>query len=230
MTLGLVGLALLTQVSNRTGSAPVHAVHRQRHRRVDLSNRRRIDRLASADESRWLDFVHGWILQPGRDLCRRFSSYGVLQQSQPTLAVAWLNWLQSWMWAVAFRPLITLLPLLSPDGELLSSRWRVVPWASAVWMVCLIAAIGMSAPSDHPQPRAWLAPTKRGALPTYPGPGPPARCHLLALPHRVRRLRLKRGSTVRSQEGQSAIVMTDSRRWLLNGVDIRAPGMAATPI
>jgi signal transduction histidine kinase len=36
--------------------------------------------------------------------------------------------LQSWLWVPGFLPLVTLLPLLYPDGRLLSARWR---WAVA---------------------------------------------------------------------------------------------------
>ena len=46
--------------------------------------------------------------------------------------------LQSWLWVPGFLPLVTLLPLLYPDGRLVGPRWR---WA----VVCSVAGAALMA-------------------------------------------------------------------------------------
>ena len=36
----------------------------------------------------------------------------------------WLQWLGSWLWAPGYLAIVAVLPLLLPDGRLLSARWR----------------------------------------------------------------------------------------------------------
>lgn len=58
------------------------------------------------------------------------------------LAVA-AAWVQSWSWVPAFFPLLTLLPLLYPDGRLLSPRWRPVAGAAALGTLLVTAAMAL---------------------------------------------------------------------------------------
>lgn len=62
-------------------------------------------------------------------------------QVGPVLLVA--VWVQSWSWVLATAPLVTLVPLLYPDGNLPGPRWRPAAWA-AVGGTLLVAA-GVSA-------------------------------------------------------------------------------------
>ena len=51
--------------------------------------------------------------------------------------------LQSWLWVPGFLPLVTLLPLLYPDGRPLGPRWRWAVVSSLAGMVLL--AVGAAA-------------------------------------------------------------------------------------
>jgi hypothetical protein len=37
-------------------------------------------------------------------------------------------WVASWIWVPAAAPALTLLPLIFPDGRLMSARWRPFAW------------------------------------------------------------------------------------------------------
>src|SRR6202171_525361 len=45
------------------------------------------------------------------------------------------DWVGSWALYLAFVPLLIVLPLIFPDGQLLSARWRPVLGAAAPWLV-----------------------------------------------------------------------------------------------
>jgi hypothetical protein len=72
--------------------------------------------------------------------------------------------LQSWLWVPGFLPLVTLLPLLYPDGRPLGPRWRWAVWAAAAGMA--LTAAGAAAfpqvfdgpvPLEHPWTSAAVA-------------------------------------------------------------------------
>jgi len=56
---------------------------------------------------------------------------------EPTAPARLAVHLQSWLWVPAFVPLLTLVPLLYPDGRLVSRRWRRAVAASVLAMVLL---------------------------------------------------------------------------------------------
>jgi two-component system, NarL family, sensor kinase len=58
-----------------------------------------------------------------------------------TSAAAWLG---SWVWALGVLPVVTLLPLLLPDGRLLSRRWRPVLALSLLAIACTVVGYGFS--------------------------------------------------------------------------------------
>jgi hypothetical protein len=45
-----------------------------------------------------------------------------------------LGWLGSWPWYIAFGLILTFLPLLFPDGQLPSRRWRPVAWLAGGYL------------------------------------------------------------------------------------------------
>jgi signal transduction histidine kinase len=57
----------------------------------------------------------------------------------PLTVIRWLAWPNDWVWVVAFGPLLTLLPLLFPDGRPPSRRWRPLAWLAA----CCIAFLAV---------------------------------------------------------------------------------------
>jgi hypothetical protein len=70
------------------------------------------------------------------------NDYGA--RSLPALTV-WFYWLDRWLWALAFLPLITILPLLFPAGQPPTPRWRWVLWL-ALAGILLIALSSMTMP------------------------------------------------------------------------------------
>jgi hypothetical protein len=67
-----------------------------------------------------------------------------------------LGWLGSWPWYIAFGLIITFLPLLFPDGQLPSRRWRPVAWLAGGYLAlhCVWAAFAprpLEGPTPLPQ-------------------------------------------------------------------------------
>jgi two-component system, NarL family, sensor kinase len=58
-----------------------------------------------------------------------------------TSAAAWVG---SWVWALGALPMLTLLPLMFPDGRLLSRRWRPVLALSLLAIACAVAGYGFA--------------------------------------------------------------------------------------
>ena len=65
----------------------------------------------------------------------------VAREATPTVEV--LAQLQSWLWVPGFLPLLTLVPLLYPDGLLGGRVWRAGAIASVVGMVALAAGVAL---------------------------------------------------------------------------------------
>ena len=45
-----------------------------------------------------------------------------------------MGWLGSWPWFIALGLILVSVPLLFPDGHLVSPRWRPVSWSAAAWL------------------------------------------------------------------------------------------------
>jgi signal transduction histidine kinase len=63
--------------------------------------------------------------------------------SEPSPAAGWAVWVHSWVWVPGFFPLLTLLPLVYPDGRLLSRRWRPAAVAACGGTVLVAAATAL---------------------------------------------------------------------------------------
>ena len=65
-----------------------------------------------------------------------------------------LAWVANWIWFVWLYGAAIMLPLLFPDGRVLSARWRVVPWVGlAALMLSIVAAAFGSNSLDVESPR-----------------------------------------------------------------------------
>lgn len=78
----------------------------------------------------------------------------VLPADATTTAV--LVQLQGWLWVPGFFPLLTLVPLLYPDGLLPGRFWTVVAGASVVGVVLLSVGVGL-----YPEPFAGAVPVDK---------------------------------------------------------------------
>jgi hypothetical protein len=45
-----------------------------------------------------------------------------------------MGWLGSWPWYIALELILVFVPLLFPNGHLVSPRWRPVGWIAAAWL------------------------------------------------------------------------------------------------
>jgi len=68
----------------------------------------------------------------------------------------WMLWLGSWSWAPGYIAIIALLPLVLPDGTLVSPRWRPAAWLG-VLSVVLAAAMWALWPYEDQDYPAGLA-------------------------------------------------------------------------
>jgi signal transduction histidine kinase len=59
----------------------------------------------------------------------------------------WLAWPGNTLWMVGIFPLLVLLPLLFPDGRLLSRRWRIVAWAGVGMAGLAFVTLGIGVPT-----------------------------------------------------------------------------------
>jgi signal transduction histidine kinase len=67
----------------------------------------------------------------------------VVVAPEATAAVGVLAQLQSWLWVPGFVPLLTLVPLLYPDGLLPGRLWRWVAAASTAGIVLMVAGVAL---------------------------------------------------------------------------------------
>lgn len=62
------------------------------------------------------------------------------------------RWVAAWIWAIPSAGLLTLLPLIFPDGRLLSSRWRLAVLLALAAMAVLVGSIVLSTRPFGPLP------------------------------------------------------------------------------
>ncbi|RZU32450.1 sensor histidine kinase [Blastococcus saxobsidens] len=74
--------------------------------------------------------------------------YGFTGSDDPALVFRIAAWLTLWTWVPSFVSFVTLLPLIFPDGRLLSRRWRPV----AMTAVALIATMALVTAFTDVQP------------------------------------------------------------------------------
>ena len=99
-----------------------------------------------------------------------YSQYATEGRSTPLPGSMWAAWMSSWAWGAAIGPIITLLFLLFPDGQLPSPRWRPVAVASVAVtaVIVLFGAVNPQAelgvPGRNPIGIDALGPVAEGII------------------------------------------------------------------
>jgi hypothetical protein len=82
----------------------------------------------------WLCCAVGFLVGPaffGQD----YAWYALVQRPGSLPGGLAMGWLGNWPWYVALVLILVFLPLLFPNGQLVSQRWRPVAWAAAALLV-----------------------------------------------------------------------------------------------
>jgi signal transduction histidine kinase len=83
----------------------------------------------------------------------RYVAFSVYVHDLP--ATAWAGWLNAWVWIPNFALLLIALPLLFPNGRLLTPRWRILA-VLVVVLVSILTATTMLSPDFIPYADANL--------------------------------------------------------------------------
>jgi hypothetical protein len=76
----------------------------------------------------------GWLYAASGLLCgiqafgEEYAAYALLARSGALPGGVWSAWLQNWIWVPVVGIYLVLVPLLLPEGRLLSRRWRLAAW------------------------------------------------------------------------------------------------------
>ncbi len=83
--------------------------------------------------------------------CTSFADSYILTAGRPfVVAVAWVD---TWVWYLWLYPAAIALPLVFPNGKLISPRWRLVMWTGIVALLLGIATAALKAgPLDEEMP------------------------------------------------------------------------------
>jgi len=74
------------------------------------------------------------------DLPRLYAGYGIYVHQGLLPAALWGYWFNQVAWIILFAQLMVLLPLVFPDGRLLSRRWMIVVGLTAIPVIGVLAA------------------------------------------------------------------------------------------
>ena len=78
------------------------------------------------------------------DFSGAYAAYGMVKGQLPLPGTDVFNWLGNTVWPINWVLLLVFLPLLFPDGRLLTQRWRIVGWLAAVLAFLSILASWLS--------------------------------------------------------------------------------------
>jgi hypothetical protein len=74
------------------------------------------------------------------DFIGAYTAYGMTKGHVPLPGTEVFNWLGSTIWPINWVLFLVFLPLLFPNGRLLTRRWRIVGWLAAVLALLSILA------------------------------------------------------------------------------------------
>jgi hypothetical protein len=75
------------------------------------------------------------------------SEYMVAAGGGALPGIEWANWVRAYIWIPTIVVMVGLVPLVFPDGRLLSPRWRIV-----VWAMIISGVVAMTALAAQPNP------------------------------------------------------------------------------
>jgi signal transduction histidine kinase len=92
-----------------------------------------------------------WVLlgSGAAEAATALATAAALAATTSTASVEALVQLQSWLWVPGFMPLLTLLPLLYPDGLLRGLRWRLAAAAAGLGTVLFAAGVALHPETFH---------------------------------------------------------------------------------
>jgi MFS family permease len=84
----------------------------------------------------WLCCGVGFLLGPAF-LGQDYAWYALVHRPGSLPGGLAMGWLGSWPWFIALGLILVFVPLLFPDGHLVSPRWRPVAWTAAAWLTLI---------------------------------------------------------------------------------------------
>ncbi|MDQ6648941.1 MAG: hypothetical protein M3Z02_02285 [Actinomycetota bacterium] len=93
----------------------------------------------------------GWLLigiglsQAVSNMGGEYATYALVTRPGSLPGGAFVSWLQTWTWIPGFALALCVLPLVFPDGRLVSRRWRPAVYASSVGTIVLLAVFADAA-------------------------------------------------------------------------------------
>jgi len=87
------------------------------------------------------------------DLPRLYAGYGIYVHPGLLPAANWAYWLNQVAWIILFAQLMVVLPLVFPDGRLLSRRWMIVVGLAVIPVIAVLAvSLDPTATAPLPNP------------------------------------------------------------------------------
>ena len=93
----------------------------------------------------------GWVmltsgtLSAVQILVEEYAIFGIVGRTTPLPGAIYAGWLESWIWLVGVILITTFTLLIFPDGALVSPRWRIVAWLSALDGVIGVTGLAFAA-------------------------------------------------------------------------------------
>jgi MFS family permease len=91
----------------------------------------------------WLCCGVGFLVGPAF-FAQDYAWYTLVHQPGSLPGGLAMGWLGSWPWFIALGLILVFLPLLFPNGQLVSRRWRPVAWTVAAWLVLIWVGVAFS--------------------------------------------------------------------------------------